>query len=275
MPESRDTSLRQRLIVIDIMVPVIILVNLIGGWLFFVFLTAALLIAGWELWRLFKHSGYSPSLAVILGSILVIAASRWLWGFENSSLIVSAILLVSMAVHLVEQQHGSETAALDFMTTVTSSLYIGWIGSYALSIRLLPDGLYWVFLVFPAVALADTGGYLFGRQFGKHRIADRVSPKKTWEGFVGGIIMGTLGAWGLAALWNLITPGITPMDGILVGLVMSILTPLGDFGESMIKRQFNAKDASHLLPGHGGVFDRIDSSLWAAVIGYALILFLK
>ncbi len=275
MLNTNDVSLRKRLIVIDIILPITIFFAMLGGGYFFAFVTLVLLVAGWELWRLFKVGGFSPSLVVILGSILALTLSRQLWGFEHSDLVISAILLVSMAVHLIEQQHGAATSAMDFMVTLGSGIYLGWLGSYALTLRNLPDGLFWVLLVFPAVSLADTGGYIFGRIFGKHKIADKVSPNKTWEGYAGGILMGVLGTWGIAALFHLAVPQISAIDGILIGLVISILTPLGDFGESMLKRQFNVKDSSHILPGHGGILDRIDSSLWAAILGYALILLLK
>lgn len=275
MPNQPDITLRQRLIVIDIFLPITIFVAMLGGWPFFAFVALVLLVAGWEVWRLFKGGGYSPSLFIILISILSLILSRQLWGFENNHLVLSAVILLAMVVHLVEQQRGAPTSAVDFMITVGASLYLGWIGPYAISIRALPDGLYWVYLVFPAVSLADSGGYIFGRLFGKHTIADRVSPKKTWEGYFGGILMAVLGTWGLAALFHFVAPGITAIDGLWIGLAIAILTPLGDFGESMLKRQFNIKDSSHILPGHGGIFDRIDSSLWAAVIGFALILLLK
>ena len=78
----------------------------------------------------------------------------------------------------------------------------------------------------------------------------------------------------MGALWGLATPAITPLRGLMMGFALSVLTPLGDLGESMVKRQFNVKDSSNLLPGHGGIFDRIDSWLWAAPLGYYLILWL-
>jgi phosphatidate cytidylyltransferase len=275
MPDSSDLSLRRRLIVIDILLPIGLVLVFLGGWAFFAAITAVLLIAGWELWRMFKQGGYAPSLAVILLAIAGFTLTRQLWGFDYSHLVISAVILISMAVHVIEQQHGATTSAVDFMVTLGASLYLGWIGSYAISIRALPVGLYWTLLAFSAVALADTGGYIFGRLFGKHKIADIVSPKKTWEGYAGGILMSVLITWGLAALGHFVTPEIVASDGLWMGLVMAVFTPGGDFGESMIKRQFNIKDSSHLLPGHGGIFDRIDSWLWAAVLGYALILLLR
>jgi phosphatidate cytidylyltransferase len=91
---------------------------------------------------------------------------------------------------------------------------------------------------------------------------------------VGGILFSMLFTALIAALWHLRAPAITPLAGLIIGAVMSILCPIGDLGESMLKRQFGLKDSSNLLPGHGGIFDRIDSWLWAGVIGYYLVLLL-
>jgi phosphatidate cytidylyltransferase len=126
----------------------------------------------------------------------------------------------------------------------------------------------------PAVWLADSGAYFIGVRFGRHKLSPRLSPKKTWEGYLAGVVTGTLGAALLALVWRI---GAGPETAITfwraawLGFVISVLTPLGDLGESMIKRQVGAKDSSHLIPGHGGVFDRIDSWLWAGVIGYYII----
>lgn len=279
MPENHsaapDHSLRKRLIVIDIIIPVLFLFTWLGGGWFYAFISIILLVAGWELWRIYTHGGYSHSLVIILLTIFAFTTTRQIWGFQHSDLVLAIFLMVSMAVHVILQQKGVKTSAVDFTITVASGLFLGWMGSYAISLRALPDGMLWCLLVLATVAVADTGGYIFGHLFGKHKIACNVSPNKSWEGYLGGILMGTLFGWGLAALWNLITPGIQPVDGVWLGLVLSILTPLGDFGESMLKRQFTLKDSGNSLPGHGGFLDRIDSSLWAVVIGYYLILFLK
>jgi phosphatidate cytidylyltransferase len=138
----------------------------------------------------------------------------------------------------------------------------------------LPDGLWWSLTVLFAVWLADTGAYLIGSRFGRHKMTPRLSPKKSWEGYLGGILFSVPGTALLACLWPVwAAPGltVTPLRAALIALVLSLLTILGDLGESMIKRQVGVKDSGDLLPGHGGIFDRIDSWLWAAAIGYYLI----
>jgi phosphatidate cytidylyltransferase len=121
------------------------------------------------------------------------------------------------------------------------------------------------------------GAYVIGHMWGRHKLSPRLSPRKTWEGYLGGIVSGVVLTTLFAAMWQAwgsAELGITPLRGALVGLVMSVFPTLGDLGESMIKRQVGVKDSSNLLPGHGGFFDRIDSWLWAVVLGYYLITWL-
>jgi phosphatidate cytidylyltransferase len=182
-----------------------------------------------------------------------------------------------MAYHLVAFEHGRDKSASDFTITLGGVLYLGWIGAYLISLRSLPDGMWWVLLVLPAVWLADGGAYFIGKAFGRHHMSPRLSPKKTWEGYLGGILVATLGSALLAYFWsNLAGPGtsVTVLNGAVLGLILSVVTVLGDLGASMVKRQVGVKDSSKILPGHGGVFDRIDSWLWAGVIGYYMIIWL-
>ena len=129
-------------------------------------------------------------------------------------------------------------------------------------------------LALPAVWLADSGAYFIGKRLGRRKFSPRLSPTKTWEGYLAGVLTGTLGAALLALVWRI---GAGPDTAVtfwragLLGFILSVVTPLGDLGESMIKRQVGAKDSSQLLPGHGGAFDRIDSLLWCGVIGYYAI----
>jgi phosphatidate cytidylyltransferase len=182
-----------------------------------------------------------------------------------------------MTYHLLAYERGRDQAATDFSITLSGAFYIGWLGAYFVSLRQLPDGFWWIMLVLPTVWTADTAAYFIGRSFGRHRLSPRLSPKKSWEGYLAGVVFGTLSGAFLAALWNRVAGsplGFTPLEGAVLGLLISTLTTLGDLGESMIKRQCGMKDSSHLLPGHGGFFDRIDSWLWTAVIGYYAIVWL-
>lgn len=269
---SGDKSFRTRLIVADIFVPVTVFFAFQGGVWFACFVGVVLVVAAWEYWRIFKNGGFAPSLVGLMFFTAAAVAMRHLWKLDFFELWVAALLLYAILFHVIQQQRGNAQAASNLALTVFGAVYLGFLGSYAVSLRALEHGLLWTLLVFPVISLADTGAYFFGRLFGRHKMLTAVSPKKSWEGYFGGILVGGLGGWGLASLWHIASPAVLPIHGILLGIAIAILAPLGDFGESMIKRQFNIKDSSNLLPGHGGFFDRIDSSLWAAVLGYYLIL---
>ena len=111
----------------------------------------------------------------------------------------------------------------------------------------------------------------YGRAYGKHKMAPRLSPKKSWEGYAASVFTGMVtGAFYVYVfkIFGNLTSDITIWQGAIMGLLLGALPPLGDLGESMITRQSGIKDSSDIIPGHGGFFDRIDSWLWGAVIGY-------
>jgi phosphatidate cytidylyltransferase len=136
----------------------------------------------------------------------------------------------------------------------------------------LPNGQWWLLLSISIISFSDSGAYFIGSRFGKHKMSPRVSPKKSWEGYFGGILAGLLGGALVGLLFHQFNSSINLINGIVLGATLSVITPLGDLGESMIKRQFNLKDSSNLLPGHGGAMDRIDTWVWAVCISYYLII---
>jgi phosphatidate cytidylyltransferase len=159
---------------------------------------------------------------------------------------------------------------------VAGIAYIGWVGSYLLDLRQLPGGVWWWLLVLPIVWASDTGAYAIGATYGRHKMSPRLSPKKSWEGYFAGIFTSVLiGAFFSYAFSSMGPLGglINPLQGGLLGLFIGAIAPLGDLGESMLKRQGGLKDSSNIFPGHGGFLDRIDSWIWGAAIGYFIIQF--
>lgn len=266
--------LTQRLIVILILLPIGIIAVALGGWVLAAVIIAALGYGAWEYGALFKHGGYHPPTPILIAGVIGLALMRQVFQFRGSDIFIGALVLVTMGVLVYQYEKGCDTSAVDFNITLGGVLYLGWLGPYLLSLRNLPDGLWWFLVVMPAIWFADGMAYLIGRRIGKHKMNRRVSPNKSWEGYLAGVVAGTLGAMLFASLWHLRAPVITWDKGLLIGLVVSVLSPLGDLGESMLKREFGVKDTSHLLPGHGGILDRVDSWLWAAPIGFYLILYL-
>lgn len=159
----------------------------------------------------------------------------------------------------------------DVVGTVSRTVLIGvWLvglASYALLIRALEEPVVLLVTVLGAAAAGDTGAYLVGSRIGRRPIAPRVSPNKTWEGFLGGMVAA-----------GVLAAAVLPLDGsssvargALVGLAVGIAGFLGDLVASMVKRDLGVKDLGRLLPGHGGVLDRVDGLLLALPVGYALL----
>lgn len=262
--------LAQRLIVAIIIVPVLVLLAYFGGWVFAIALAAVFGLAAWEYCHLFALGGYHPPALLLVVGVAGFMIIRHALP-DASGLAISVFIFTTMTWQVVQYEKGSSSSAVDFGITLGGFLYLGWLGSYFVSLRDLSDGLWWFLIVIPAINCADAGAYFIGSRFGKHKMSRLVSPKKSWEGYLGGLVTGTLGSMALAALWHLAAPSITAGMGCILGLVISIIAPIGDLGESMLKRSFGVKDSSHLLGAHGGILDRFDSWLWAAPIGYTII----
>jgi phosphatidate cytidylyltransferase len=266
--------LSQRVLVTVILLPIGLAGIILGGWAYTLLIAVILGVAGWEFAQLFGTGGLRPANLLVILGILALVIGRYWNGFESAAWLISLLVLLGMTYHLIAFERGRDQAGTDFSVTLAGIFYIGWIGAYLISLRQLDQGMWWVLLVLPATWIADSGAYFVGTRFGRHKLSPHLSPKKSWEGYLGGIVCGVVGGILLAWLWQRLgadAATITLGRGMWVGLLMGIFPTLGDLGESMIKRQVGVKDSSHLLPGHGGAFDRIDSWLWAAVLGFYLV----
>ena len=126
----------------------------------------------------------------------------------------------------------------------------------------------WTALAMVGTWIADSGAYVFGKTLGKHKLAPALSPNKTVEGYVGGVIAGTLLTVAIGYFLDL------PLAvTVVLGLLVSVVSPAGDLGVSMLKRSVGVKDSGNLLPGHGGALDRIDSLIWSVALAYFLVLY--
>jgi len=247
---------------------------LLGGIFYFLVLGIFIVGAAWEYVYMFRAVSFEPQLHITVGGVALILVTRMF--FPQAAMpVLAALILAALTYHLISYERGRDKAALDFGVTVGGLAYIGWIGAYILDLRNLPEGGWWFMLVLPSVWLADAGAYSLGAAYGNHKMTPRLSPKKSWEGYAAsvftGAIAGAFFAYAYATYGNL-AGDITPWQGGLLGLLLGAITPLGDLGESMFKRQSGLKDSSDVIPGHGGFFDRIDSWLWGAVIGYYFLI---
>lgn len=266
--------LSQRVKAAAIFTPLILALIYIGGWFFNVFIAAALLLAAFEFTRLFDRMGYRPSLVIVLAGILSIFIHRWIFGMEHLDILLSVILTMVVVAALIQYESGSKDAGINFAINLGILFYLGWVGSFFISLRSLPYGLGWILTALPATWLADMGAYFIGRWLGKRKMAPRLSPGKTLAGLAGAAVSGTLSGLLLVLLWRAVgfLPAGTPLwQGAIMGLVLALLTPLGDLLISLFKRSADVKDTGNIIPGHGGILDRIDTWIWAAMLGYYLV----
>jgi len=162
---------------------------------------------------------------------------------------------------------GTEGAVADLTASVWIAAYPGFLGSFATLAFAQQHGADRVIVFIALTACSDTGGYAIGVLRGRHPMAPQISPKKSWEGFAGSVIACLLGGW-LVSGWLLHTMA---WQGLLLGLAVVVTATLGDLAESMVKRDLGLKDMGRLLPGHGGMMDRLDSLIPVAPVVYVLL----
>ncbi|GIJ07179.1 phosphatidate cytidylyltransferase [Micromonospora andamanensis] len=235
---------------------------------FLLVLVAAFGVGIWEMSRAVRRGGAEvPLVPLVAGGVLTVTLA-WFAGLD--ALLLG--LLVTVAGTLVWRL-GDGTANLrrDMTAVTLISVYVPFLGGFAALLASSPgDGALRVLVTLVAVVLSDTGGYAAGANFGKRPMAPTISPKKSWEGFAGSVGAAALGS--AVLLWALFD--VAPWWGAVFGVAVSGAAVLGDLAESMIKRDLGVKDMSNLLPGHGGLMDRLDSVLFAVPTAYLLLVVL-
>jgi phosphatidate cytidylyltransferase len=183
-----------------------------------------------------------------------------------------SLIVLSLFLYALLTKRPLEESILALATTVFGIFYVSWLLSHLIFIRKLPYGLQFVFYLLLIVWSGDTGAYYAGSFFGKHKLAEIISPKKTFEGAVGGTAASILASV-IAKLTFL--PLLSYLHCVVLALLLAIIAQLGDLCESMLKRAAEVKDSGTILPGHGGILDRLDGVMFAApVLYYYAILFL-
>ena len=208
------------------------------------------------------------TVPLLLGVVISVGGAMWL-GAAGPALGM-AVLLVTAFLWLLFDPHRSAVTATLGVTTFFG-LWIGLFASYAPRLADRADGPVVVLAVIGAVILTDIGGYAFGVPFGRHKVVPSVSPGKSWEGLIGGLAIATV-------LAVLVLPRLgeafTPLSAAVVALAAGAAGFIGDLVQSMVKRDLGVKDLGDVLPGHGGVLDRVDGILFALPVGfYGLALF--
>jgi phosphatidate cytidylyltransferase len=183
-------------------------------------------------------------------------------------LLVATTVIFSLVLVLMRSK--KEDAFSCWAWTLAGIFYVGWLLSFLVALRNLPDGRGWVFLALLATFASDITAYLIGRALGKHKLAPFVSPNKTWEGAVAGVVGAVVISTLVPLVFNL---PVAFWQAILLGLLISVFGQVGDLVKSLFKRNMGVKDSGHVFPGHGGFLDRMDSVAFAGLLVYFYVVF--
>ncbi|MGI6796192.1 phosphatidate cytidylyltransferase [Gordonia sihwensis] len=233
----------------------------------------ALAIATWEVVKRLRDGGFAvPVIPLLAGGQAMIWLS-WPFGLAGTFVAMAATILVMMVWKLFAQ--GLSNAPVNYMRDLSVAiLVLAWLpmlATFGTYLVRQEDGALRVFTLMIVVVCSDVGGYVAGVLFGKHPMAPAISPKKSWEGLAGSVVVGTLGALA-CAVWILDTSHW--WIGFVLGPLLVVVATTGDLVESQIKRDLGIKDMGTLLPGHGGIMDRLDSLLPSAFITWAVLAWL-
>ena len=262
-------ELGKRIAISVIGIPVIVGIIMIGKIPFLILIDVILVMALWELYGLAEKKGFSPSKFLGIASALTIS---WNLYFYRGQWLGEILFLMFFLILTTELFKGKDHSLANSAITLFGILYVSLFSSFLL-IRELPlrtgmpyrIGGWIVIFIFATIWICDTAAYFLGSRLGRHPLFKRVSPKKTWEGAIGGFIIGIGAAIGLRSLF---VSSLSVVDSIVIGIIVGVVGQISDLVESLYKRDSGLKDSSNILPGHGGILDRFDSPLLVGPIVY-------
>ncbi len=233
-------------------------------WVFIAVVVAAMVVATREVVLALRTLGAQPTMAPIVlgGAAMVLLAYR-----EGQEALFVGLVLTVLACIVWRLADPAEGYLRDVAASTLTATYVPFLLGFAALLAVPPDGPRRVTAFIATVVCSDVGGYAFGVLFGKHPMAPSVSPKKSWEGLAGSLLLG--GAAG--GVFFVVLFDAAPLLGVLFGIAIVASATLGDLGESMVKRDIGIKDMGSLLPGHGGLMDRLDSLLPTAPVAFLLL----
>ena len=284
----RPSNLTLRLLTAAVLAPPVVWLCYVGGLPFVLVTTLFIAVGVNEFYDFISAKGARPQrlLGVLAASsvpLIVYLGSPFV-----ATSFVTAFLLAVMILQLTKAQVTEAIASVS--ATFFGVFYVGWLLSHAVFLRFIDQtlvaygaepnpqlGFFYVLFCLSVFTLCDSGAYFVGRRFGRRKLAPAISPNKTVEGALGGLAVGTLGALAAKLVFDYLVPGelsagLSYTAAVGFGLAIAAVAILGDLVESVLKRDADLKDAGRILPGVGGVLDRIDSALMAFPVMYYLLL---
>jgi phosphatidate cytidylyltransferase len=268
-------QLTARLLTAAVGVPTAIVCSLLGG---IPFLLAINLVIGFglfEFYRMMEAKGIRPFKTVGVTAGLVVSWYVYFQGGFYSSLFITLVLIAIMVLELFRRN--GDLAVFHISSTIFGVFYVAWLGSHIILLRQLGENLpgsdlggMFVILAFALAWGTDTGAYFVGHAIGRRKLLPRVSPDKTLEGALGGVVVCLLVAFIAKASF---APFLGSHDALVLGVISPAMATFGDLVESLMKRDVKVKDTSRALPGHGGMLDRFDSVLFVAPLVYYYLRF--
>lgn len=251
-----------------------------GGWIFTAALGAIAAVGTWELYRMSREGGNEPleTAGIVVAACIPLLVHASYLGVFRSSITIGVMIFLTLAGAVIWTRGTTRRPLVSLAVTVVGIVYPALVTymyplryhDYAVGAR---AGTALVMLPIMITWATDTGAYTFGRMFGRHKLIPSVSPGKTIEGAVGGIVVGTMIAW--LYVQFLLKPyaqlSMLPIGIIVFAIIISVVAQVGDLAESLFKRDAGVKDSSSLLPGHGGILDRFDSLLFVLPVAYLLV----
>ncbi|NQT73823.1 MAG: phosphatidate cytidylyltransferase [Chloroflexi bacterium] len=262
--------LRQRVISAVVAIPIILAAIWFGDpWLSIV-VALFVLLGAFEFYRLGNSAGWQPFTIIGIVLALLFILNTHSDDEKTTPLLITGAVLIPLA--RIIWQYDGQKAFVNWTWTVAGIFYVGWMMSHIVQLRDMDDGRDWVIIAIFATFASDTSAYFTGRALGKHKMAPAISPGKTWEGAIGGLLGAAIATVVLAIITGIDEIGYLKI--IPLGFLISIFAQAGDLTESALKRNASAKDAGSLIPGHGGVLDRLDSLIFTVVLVYYYVIWI-
>ena len=238
---------------------------------FSIFVAIGILLAQYEYYRLHFPQRFSPPVGLGLLSGLLITTGFAVPVFLPAPATITFIIMAMLLSHVLSGRD-LKTGLFDTAVVAFGVFYIAWLLGHLIPIHQLANGPFLIFFLFLVTWANDTAAYYTGTLMGQHPMAPLISPKKTWEGAVGGLLGSVAAAFACRA-WFLESLGLS--ETVWLGLLIGVAAPLGDLCESALKRSAGVKDSGGLIPGHGGMLDRVDSLIFTTPVFYYGLLALR